>query len=57
MRARLGPAGASVAPARAALKSFLQRLNEPKQPNDEQFNALVEAPFNVPPKRKVGERR
>ena len=52
----VGLKGEHVAPARTALKSYLQRLNEPKQPNDEQFTALIEAPFNAPPKRKVGER-
>ena len=44
-----------VAPARAALKSFLQRLNDPRQPDDAQFEALLEAPFRQPPKKK--ERR
>jgi hypothetical protein len=50
-----GLKGDHVAPARAALKSYLQRLNEPKQPDDAQFEALVEAPFRTPPKKK--ERR
>ena len=44
-----------VAPARAALKSYLQRLNEPRQPDDAQFEALLEGPFRAPPKKK--ERR
>lgn len=48
--------GEHVVAARTALKSYLQRLNEPKQPSDEQFEALVEAPFRQPPKKKT-ERR
>ena len=44
-----------VAPARAAIKSYLQRLNEPRQPDDAQFEALLEGPFRAPPKKK--ERR
>jgi hypothetical protein len=52
-----GMKGDHVPPARAALKSYLQRLNEPKQPNDEQFEALIEAPFRVPPKKKTNDRR
>lgn len=47
--------GDHVAPARAALKQYLQRLNEQRQPDDEQFAALLEAPFRVPPKKR--ERR
>ena len=42
-------------PARSAVKLYLQRLNEPRQPDDAQFKALVEAPFQAPPKKK--ERR
>src|ERR1043165_9116833 len=41
-----------VQPARAALKSYLQRLNEPRQPDDAQFQALLEGPFRAPPKKK-----
>lgn len=48
--------GAHVPPARSALKAYLQRLNEPRQPTDEVFKALVEAPFTAPPKPR-GERR
>ena len=51
----VGLKGDHVAPARAALKLFLQRLNEPRQPDDAMFKALLEAPFTVPPKKK--ERR
>ena len=44
--------GEQVAPARAALKLFLQRLNEPNQPDDPTFEAMLEAPFKAPEKRK-----
>ena len=47
--------GDHVPPARAALKSFLQNLNEPRQPNEETFQAMLEAPFKAPPKKR--ERR
>jgi hypothetical protein len=49
--------GDHVAPARAAIKTYLQRLNEPKQPDDAQFEALLEAPFKAPFKKKTNERR
>jgi hypothetical protein len=49
--------GDHVAPARAALKLFLQNLNGPRQPDDNTFNALLEAPFTVPPKKKTNDRR
>jgi hypothetical protein len=48
--------GDHVMSARAALKSYLQRLNEPRQPDDSQFQALVEAPFRQPPKKKNDRR-
>lgn len=47
--------GEHVAPARAAIKQYLQRLNESRQPDDEQFAGLLEGPFRVPPKKR--ERR
>lgn len=47
--------GEHVPPARAAIKQYLQRLNEARQPDDEQFAALLEGPFRVPPKKR--ERR
>ncbi|MEO6569924.1 MAG: hypothetical protein ABIO83_00105 [Ilumatobacteraceae bacterium] len=53
----VGIKGEHVAPARAALKSYLQRLNEPKQPDEAQFEMLVEAPFKAPPKKKPGAGR
>jgi hypothetical protein len=53
----VGLKGAHVAPARAAIKKYLQNLNEPRQPDDAAFEALVEAPFKVPPKKKSNDRR
>lgn len=47
-----GIKGDHVVAGRAALKSFLQQLNEPKQPDDARFEALIEAPFKAPPKKK-----
>jgi uncharacterized protein (DUF2236 family) len=51
----VGAKGDHVAPARAALKTFLQRLNDQKQPDDATFEALIEAPFKAPVKKKVGQ--
>jgi hypothetical protein len=53
----VGLKGEHVVAGRAALKSYLQRLNEPKQPDDAQFEMLIEAPFKAPPKKKTNERR
>jgi hypothetical protein len=53
----VGLKGAHVPPARSALKSYLQRLNEPGQPDDAQFEMLLEAPFKAPPKKKTNDRR
>jgi hypothetical protein len=47
----VGLKGDQVPAARAALKTFLQRLNEPNQPSDEAFEGLLEAPFKVFKKR------
>ncbi len=47
-----GIKGDHVPPARAALKSFLRQLNEPRQPDDARFEMLLEAPFKAPPKKK-----
>lgn len=47
-----GTKGEHVPPARAALKLFLQQLNEPKQPDDARFEVLLEAPFKAPPKKR-----
>ena len=49
--------GDHVVAARAALKTYLQKLNEPRQPDDAQFEALIEAPFKMPPKKKTNDRR
>jgi hypothetical protein len=53
----VGLKGAHVAPARAAIKKYLQNLNQPNQPDETQFEALVEAPFKAPPKKKTNDRR
>ncbi len=53
----VGAKGDHIAPARSALKTYLQRLNEPKQPDDAQFEALIEAPFKAPPKKKTNDGR
>jgi hypothetical protein len=57
MSRSVGLKGAHVAPARAAIKRYLQRLNKPNQPYDAQFEALIEAPFKAPPKKKTNDRR
>jgi uncharacterized protein (DUF2236 family) len=56
MSRSVGLKGAHVPPARAAIKKYLQNLNDPKQPDDQQFEALIEAPFKAPPK-KTNDRR
>ena len=48
----VGIKGDHVPAARTALKDFLRNLNDPKQPDDARFEALIEAPFKVPPKKK-----
>jgi hypothetical protein len=53
----VGMKGDHVAVARSALKEFLRNLNEPKQPDDSRFEALIEAPFKAPPKKKSNDRR
>jgi hypothetical protein len=45
-----------VAPARVANMKYLQNLKDPKQPDDAQFGALIEAPFKAPPKKKTNDR-
>ena len=49
--------GDHVPPARKSLKTFLQNLNGPNQPDDARFEMMVEAPFKVPPKKKTNDRR
>lgn len=51
----VGTKGDHVAPARSAIKTYLQRLNEPKQPDDAAFEALIEAPFKPPFKKKTNQ--
>ncbi len=53
----VGMKGEHVVAGRAALKSYLQRLNDPNQPDDQRFEMLVEAPFRTPPKKKTNDRR
>ena len=36
---------------------YLQNLNDPKQPDDAQFETLIEAPFKAPPKKKTNDHR
>lgn len=48
--------GDHVGPARAALKSYLQHLNDPDQPSDAVFEAMLEAPFRAPDKGGRGRR-
>jgi hypothetical protein len=43
--------GPHVPPARAALKDYLRRLNEPSQPSDASFQVLLGAPFAEPRRR------
>ena len=57
MTRSVGLKGAHVPPARAAIKKYLQNLNDPKQPDDTQFDALIEAPFKAPPKKRTDDRR
>lgn len=52
----VGMKGDHVASGRSALKDFLRRLNEPKQPDDSRFESLIEAPFKVPPKKRTNDR-
>lgn len=52
LKRSVGIKGDHVPAARAALKDYLRRLNEPKQPDDARFDALIEAPFKAPPKKK-----
>lgn len=52
----VGLKGDHVASGRVALKDFLRNLNEPKQPDDSRFQALIEAPFKAPAKKKSNDR-
>lgn len=57
MSRSVGLKGAHIAPARSAIKRYLQQLNDPKQPDDARFELLIEAPFKAPPKKKTDDRR
>lgn len=46
--------GRHVAPARAALKEYLRQLNDRRQPSDEMFQALIDAPFREETARRRG---
>jgi len=48
----VGTKGDHVTAGRAALKKYLQNMNEPNQPDDERFEMLIEAPFKAPPKKR-----
>ncbi len=52
----VGMKGDHVVAGRAALKTYLQRLNEPNQPDDARFETLLEAPFKAPPKKRTNDR-
>ena len=52
----VGTKGDHVSAGRAALKKYLQNMNEPNQPDDERFEMLIEAPFKAPPKKRENNR-
>lgn len=52
----VGMKGNHVTSGRLALKDFLRHLNDPKQPDDSRFEALIEAPFKAPPKKRSNDR-
>lgn len=52
----VGAKGDHVTAGRAALKKYLQNLNDPKQPDDAAFEALIEAPFKAPEKKRTRDR-
>ncbi len=56
LKRSVGLRGDHVAPARSAIQLFLQRLNDPRQPDDAAFKDLLEAPFRVPPKKREQRR-
>lgn len=56
MSRSVGIKGAHVPPARAAIKKYLQNLNDSKQPDETQFETLIEAPFKAPPKKRTNDR-
>lgn len=52
----VGMKGDHVVSGRAALKKYLQQMNEPNQPDDQRFEMLIEAPFKAPPKKRENNR-
>ena len=52
----VGTKGDHVTAGRAALKKYLQNMNEPNQPDDARFEMLIEAPFKAPPKKRDNNR-
>lgn len=52
----VGAKGDHVTAGRAALKRYLQQMNEPNQPDDARFEMLIEAPFKAPPKKRDNNR-
>jgi hypothetical protein len=52
----VGTKGDHVTAGRAALKKYLQNMNEPNQPDDARFEMLIEAPFKAPPKKRENNR-
>ncbi len=52
----VGMKGEHVTAGRAALKKYLQQMNEPNQPDDQRFEMLIEAPFKAPPKKRDNNR-
>jgi len=46
--------GENVVRAREALKTYLRNLNDPRQPDDAAFSALLEAPFRPPRQKQMG---
>ena len=45
--------GAHVSQARAAIKAYLRQLDEPRQPSEATFQAMVERPFHDPRRREA----
>lgn len=43
--------GPQVGQARAALKAYLRQLDEPRQPSEAAFQAMLERPFHDPRRR------
>ncbi len=56
MTRSLGMKGDHVTAGRAAIKKYLQQMNEPNQPDDQRFEMLIEAPFKAPPKKRDNNR-